>query len=242
MNAVRRIVVVGTGTEIGKTHAALALVKALGKIGPVAGLKPVESGVNESTAEVTDAARLGRVGTFHVKHPPPYALATPVSPHLAARLEGLTVELPPILAWVDAAANEAPPAARSWLVIETAGALLSPLAQGLTNLDLAKALRPDTLVLVAPDRLGVLHDVTAALLAFRTLAPELPSPVVVLQPPAVPDTSTGTNARELRALGIATTVTTFPRADVDATETETVALRLVHLLDVDVEEPLPVRA
>jgi len=204
-------------------------VKALGKTGAVAGLKPVESGVTESTAEVTDAARLGRAGTFHVKHPPPYALATPLSPHLAARLEGLTVQLPPILAWVDAAADEAPSAARSYLVIETAGALLSPLAQDLTNLDLAKALRPDTLVLVAPDRLGVLHDVTAALLALRTLAPQLPSPAVVLQPPAVPDTSTGPHAGELRALGIAERVATFPRAAVDALETHAAANELLRV-------------
>jgi dethiobiotin synthetase len=224
-------VVVGTGTEIGKTHTAVTLVKALGQLGPVAGLKPVESGVTPGSLGGSDAARLARAGTFHVKHAPPYALATPLSPHLAARLEGRTIQLPPILTWVDGAADDAPPATRAWLVIETAGALLSPLAPGLTNLDLARELRPETLLLVAQDRLGVLHDVSAARLALRTLAPDLPPPVVVLQPPAVADSSTGTNAEELRILGIAENVVTFPRAAFDAAETQTAAGALVRLAD-----------
>jgi dethiobiotin synthetase len=119
-----RIVLVGTGTEIGKTHTAVALVQALARGGhAVAALKPVESGVGTG---VSDADRLAAAGTFHVKHPPPYALAAPLSPHLAAQGEGLVIQLAPILAWVDAA--DAP-----WVVVETAGALLSPLAPGLTN-------------------------------------------------------------------------------------------------------------
>ena len=125
---------------------------------------------------------------------------------------------------------------RSWLVIETAGALLSPLAHGPHQPRPGKALEPDTLVLVAPDRLGVLHDVTAALLALRTLAPELPPPVVVLQPPATPDSSTGTNAAGARALGIAGQVAAFPRADVDASETQAAAVHLLRMVDARPED------
>jgi dethiobiotin synthetase len=217
----RRIVLVGTGTGIGKTHLGVALVKALAATGvEVAGLKPVESGIGTG---VTDAELLAGAAGFQVRLPRPYALAAPLSPHLAAPLEGITIRLSAIVQWVDSV--EA-----AWVLVETAGALLSPLAPGLTNLDLTVALEPTAVVLVAPDRLGVLHDVTAALFALRMLAPELPEPIVALQAPAQPDASTGTNAAELLSLEIARAVTTFPRAETDAAETQIVAMELLRRL------------
>jgi dethiobiotin synthetase len=210
--AMLRLVVIGTGTEIGKTHAGVALVSALAREGvSVAGLKPIESGVSPSAP--TDASALAAASTFHVKHSP-YTFADPVSPHLAARRTGVSIELSRIVAWVDE--HRA-----SVVLVETAGALLSPLGGGLTNLDLARALHPDRLLLVAPDRLGVLHDVAVTRHALRTLAPGLPDPTVLLQPPAQGDSSTGTNAAELTLLGIATPFV-FPRAA--ATDPETLAV------------------
>src|SRR5262249_49159887 len=117
----QRIVLLGTGTGIGKTHVGVALVSALRDAGiEVAGLKPVESGIGEG---VSDTERLRGASSFHVKHPPPYALAAPISPHLAADREGLTIHLAPIVRWVDSV--EA-----ACIVVETAGAVLSPLASG----------------------------------------------------------------------------------------------------------------
>jgi dethiobiotin synthetase len=218
-----RIVVVGTGTGIGKTHLGVALVGALAQAGmSVAGLKPVESGVGSG---VTDAELLDAAGVFHVKHPPPYALAAPVSPHIAAREAGVTIRLETIQGWV--AESEA-----AWTLVETAGALLSPLSPLFTNLDLTVALEPDAVVLVAPDRLGVLHDVTATLFAYRILAPRLPEPVVVLQPPAEVDASTGSNARELLELAIARTVVSFVRGAADGVDARGRALELARVLGI----------
>jgi dethiobiotin synthetase len=219
----KRIVVVGTGTEIGKTHFGVTFLHALARAGvSVAGLKPVESGVGSG---VTDADQLDRAGTFHVKHPPPYALRPPVSPHLAAREAGLTIRIGEIVRWVDLSEAD-------WTLVETAGALLSPISPVTTNLDLAAALAPEAVVLVAPDRLGVLHDVTAALFAYRVLAPGLPEPVVVLQAPAVADGSTGGNGRELVELGIARTVVTMPRGATDAGALVERATEVARLLGV----------
>lgn len=223
-----RIVLVGTGTGIGKTHLGVALLKALARAGvEVAGLKPVESGVTDG---VTDAQLLAEAASFHVKRAPPYRLAAPLSPHIAAPLEGMTIELPPILQWIEEVRSE-------WVLVETAGALLSPLAPGLTNLDLTVALEPNAMILVAPDRLGVLHDVTAALFALRTLAPQLPEPVVALQAPPEPDASTGINAAELSTLGIAHHALTFPRADPGALETQMIAGALLRKLAVSLPAP-----
>jgi dethiobiotin synthetase len=212
-----RLVLIGTGTGIGKTHAGVALVSALFAAGvEVAGLKPIESGVSTG---LTDASALAAAGSFGVNQAL-YAFVEPVSPHLAARREGVTIDLSRVQAWVDAHAAQV-------LVIETAGALLSPLGPGLTNLDLARALRPDVLVLAAPDRLGVLHEVTSAMHVLRTLGGDMPAPMLLLQPPAAPDSSTGTNAAELVLLGIHPAPHAFPRAASTAEETLSAARALL---------------
>jgi 8-amino-7-oxononanoate synthase len=195
-SASRRWVVLGVGTGIGKTYVARALVELLAARGrAVAGLKPVESGVGADGA--LDAATLCRA-SLHVKHPNPhplYGLRDPVTPALAARREHVDIDLEKIRAWVDEAAS-AEPAMPLHTVIETAGGVFSPLSDGATNLELALALGAATWVLVASDRLGVLHDVSSTLEAMRArgVAPDY----LVLSEPAQPDASTGTNATELR--------------------------------------------
>ncbi|MFO0756034.1 MAG: ATP-dependent dethiobiotin synthetase BioD [Byssovorax sp.] len=216
-----RVLVIGTGTGIGKTHLGVLLLLALRQRGLHAvGLKPIESGVGEG---VSDGDLLAGAGVFHVKHPQPYAFADPVSPHLAARRAGRTIDLGTVRAWVDE--HQAP-----FTLVESAGALLSPLGPDLTNLDLCLALAPDALVLVGLDRLGVLHEVSAALLALRVLGPSLPAPVVVLQAPVEADRSTGTNADELGLLGIASRVLTIPRGAPDAPEVLSAAQRVIEAL------------
>lgn len=197
-----RVAVVGTGTGVGKTHFSVALLHALSLQGRSAvGLKPIESGLGEGES---DAARLAAVSTFHVKHPAPYQFPDAVSPHLAARRVGVEITPARIVEWVSACS--AP-----WTIIETAGGLLSPLAPSLTNLDLLQMLVPDLIILVGLDRLGTLHDVGACLLALATDPAALPRPTVVLQTPEVADTSTGTNAEELVALGMVRHATLVPR-------------------------------
>lgn len=201
-----RIVVLGTGTEIGKTHASIAISSALTSMGiSVTALKPIESGVPVNPKDAsTDAGSLAAFSSYPA-NAPPYAFSDPVSPHLAARRVGITIDIERITAWVNKHNARV-------VLVETAGAMLSPIAKGRTNLDLARALQPDLVLLVAPDRLGVLHDVAAALHVWRTLAPELPTPLLLMQPPTTPDTSTGTNAEEIVALEIAPQVFEFPRA------------------------------
>ena len=215
---VQRVILVATGTSVGKTHTALSLVQAIALSGAsVAGLKPIESGVVPGAS--SDYSLLAGVSTFHVK-PPPYALAEPVSPHLAARRAGVRITVNVVRRWVNAH--------RGTCVIETAGGLLSPLGDGLTNLDLLAALLPAHVILVAPDRLGVLHDVSACQLAlWSTITPDA---LVVLQPPELPDASSGTNAAELRSLALASPVVQYPRADPTSPATLAAATNLFQLL------------
>lgn len=209
----RRVVVAATGTEVGKTHVACALVAELADSARVLALKPVESG-GDADARALSAA-------CEIDTPPLYALAEPISPHLAAQREGRAIDVARVVEWV----SERERAMASELtVIETAGGLFSPLSPSATNATLVKALAPSVMLLVAPNRLGVLHDVTAALLAF----PDRPPTHVVLSAPAVADASTAHNAVELAALGIATVAASFPRAELGAGATREQARRLAQ--------------
>jgi dethiobiotin synthetase len=208
------LVVTGTGTGIGKTHAAVALVLAWARLlreagvesPQVAGVKPVESGV--APGEATDVSTLEQASTFHVKRsPPPYMLARAVSPHLAAAGEGRLIELQPIRDFVAEVR-----AAADGTLVELAGGLFSPLARGLDNADVARALAPDELLLVVPDRLGVLHDVGATTRAARAAGLAITGIVVVA--PEHADASTGTNAAELAVVCDVRVVAELPRADV----------------------------
>jgi dethiobiotin synthetase len=199
----RLVVVTGTGTEIGKTHVCEALLAQLGAGSRrVAAVKPVESGV--APGVLTDAERLARASTFHVKHRG-VQLAEPISPHRAARRAGVTLD-------VDALAAAVLPwrADVDVLVVELPGGLFTPLSDGAVNADLALRLRPDALLLVAPDRLGVLHDVIASLRAATAMG--LTVTAVLLVAPDNPDASTGTNREELSRVTSAAILPTVRRA------------------------------
>jgi dethiobiotin synthetase len=126
-------------------------------------------------------------------------LAEPISPHLAARRAGLHVDLGVALTYVQSQESSSVAAPRA-IVVETAGGLFSPLSESATCFDFARTLDPARWVLVAADALGVIHDVTAALLAAKARG-RVPD-VVALSAARAPDASTGSNAGELARLGI----------------------------------------
>lgn len=230
-----RIVVLATGTEVGKTYFTCALAAALARdcaASTITAIKPVESGVPASSAPnqavqpptpatprpPTDAACLAaasRPALVPPKHA--YGLHHPVSPHLAARLAGQSIDVQLVKKWVSDIESDRLAVHiasqrhtihrmlagfQHWLLVETAGGTFTPLGDGQNNFSLAVALEPALWILVAPDKLGVLSDLTATLHAMRASgrAPDM----VVLSEPASTDASTGTNAQELATLGIVT--------------------------------------
>jgi dethiobiotin synthetase len=210
MTIVQRIVLVGTGTGVGKTWLGCQLVRALRARGrrPL-GLKPIESGVTDPHA--TDGALLASA-TFDdparaeaLERSAPYRFPDPISPHLAARRVGRTVTIDGALAYVREQESRGE---SDVCVVETAGGLFSPLSPAATNWDLAQALAPARWLLVAPDALGVLHDVTSTLLAARARGRDPDAIALCLARPA--DSSTGTNADEIDLLGIAPRPCVFP--------------------------------
>lgn len=197
----RLVLVTGTGTEIGKTHVAEAILLAAPREAKVVGLKPVESGVADGV--LSDADRLARSATFHVQH---YrvALRTPVAPSVAARREGVVLDPDRLRAEVARVRDLA-----DVTVVELPGGLFSPFVDRMLNVDFGAALRPDATVLVAPDRLGVIHDVMATVTAARARGCSLDALTLVAQ--ANPDGSAETNAAEIASLLPELPVVSVPR-------------------------------
>lgn len=208
-----RLVVLGTGTDVGKTHVACEFARAaLREFDSVIALKPVETGVLAGSAAADASALWAATGRQAARTPTPvYCFEPPISPHRAAREANACIETTLILDWVETQEREHHSAREGerLTIVETAGGVFSPLGLGLTNLDLALALEPSRWLLVAPDALGVLHDVTAALIAMASVARE--PDIVVLSAARALDASTGSNAAELRRLGITEPAATFGR-------------------------------
>jgi 8-amino-7-oxononanoate synthase len=205
---IRRIVVLGTGTEVGKTHVAALLVKALRRRGcSLVALKPVESG------SVTVVGPDASVLAIAAGHPPPgggWTFPDALSPHLAARRAGRSITSAAVRRWVDSTAK-LEEAGDGLALIESAGGVFSPLSETETNLDFAAALEPAFWVLVAHNSLGVLHDVTATLSAMgaRGRRPD----ALVLSAARPVDVSSDSNALELARLGVATPVAVVGKND-----------------------------
>jgi dethiobiotin synthetase len=203
MTQPRRVVVVGTGTDIGKTHVTTSLLRYGHELGlRVLGYKPVATGVDPRCDDAEEHAR----GASSRVIAPSFAYKRPISPHLAAREENRPID-PGVIA-IRAAELQAE---CDVLFVEGAGGLLSPLGDTTTNADLCLRLAPTRVLLVAGDRLGVLHDVRTTTMAAKALGVSIDA--VVLSAPAVADASTGTNQAELERLGIARVAAVFPRAE-----------------------------
>jgi dethiobiotin synthetase len=199
------VVVSGTGTNIGKTHLSEALLLTLqGTFRRVTGLKPVETGLDQ--ASLSDGERLERASSFHVQQSG-YLFAPALSPHLAAREAGQTIELGAIRSMIESIQAEA-----DLTLVELAGGLFTPLSQSLLNVDVVRALSKNFSVLVAPDRLGVLHDVLASTRAAAAMGVSFNA--IVLMAPEKQDASYHHNATELLIFMAGTPVHALPRAPV----------------------------
>ncbi|HXX90425.1 MAG TPA: dethiobiotin synthase [Acidimicrobiales bacterium] len=172
------VVIVGTGTEVGKTWVSAHLVGEWRRRGAtVAVRKPAQSFRSDEGA--TDAEVLGASSgeAADVVCPPHRWYPVPMAPPMAAAVLGLD---PPTLAALVAELSW--PAGVDVGLVETAGGLRSPLADDADAVSLVRALRPDRVLLVADAGLGTVNAVRlcAGALAAGPGADTGPPPVVVL--------------------------------------------------------------
>ena len=156
MTGIAGLFVAGTDTGVGKTWVAATLTRLLVQRGLlVRPRKPVESGCasGEDGLLPQDAVALWEAaGSIEsLQQVCAYPLRAALSPERAAALENRALNLDQLVT-----ACRSGVGAGDFLLVEGAGGLLSPLAVGTTNADLAAALRLPVLV-VAADRLGVIN-------------------------------------------------------------------------------------
>ncbi|WP_299155767.1 dethiobiotin synthase [uncultured Tenacibaculum sp.] len=125
----KKYFITGISTEVGKTIASAIITEAL----EADYWKPIQAGELENS----DAHKVEQLisNSKTIIHPNSYALKTPMSPHAAAEIDNVAIEL----------TNITEPETSNNLVIEGAGGLLVPLNNSDTILDIIK---PDYKVIV----------------------------------------------------------------------------------------------
>jgi dethiobiotin synthetase len=160
----RLIVVVGTGTEVGKTWTSVQLLTyARARHLRVAARKPVQSFDPDSSVP-TDAARLAEASGEDVEAVCPrhrwypIAMAPPMAADVLKRPPLLLEELIAEITWQP----------RTDLgVIETAGGIRSPITHDADSRDLVRRIAPDDVLLVADAGLGTINAVRLAAQALE---------------------------------------------------------------------------
>ena len=161
----RGLFIAGTDTGVGKTLVAVSLVRALAARGlAVAAMKPVAAGAARTPQgpRNEDALALAAAATVAAPYERvnPYCLRAPVSPHIAAAQEGVSIDVALIVQRFGELAHHA-----DCVIVEGAGGWLTPIDERQTLADVARALSLPV-VLVVGLRLGCLNH---ALLSARAI-------------------------------------------------------------------------
>ncbi|MEO9133166.1 MAG: dethiobiotin synthase [Sphingomonas sp.] len=147
----RTMIITGTDTDIGKTVFAAALAGALG----ASYWKPVQAGM-EGGGDAVTVATLSGLPSERIL-PEAYRLQTPCSPHRAAEIDGLEIEIDRLTL----------PVVQGALIVEGAGGVLVPITREILFADLfARWAQP--VVLVARTGLGTINHSLLSIEALRS--------------------------------------------------------------------------
>jgi len=158
--------VAGTDTGVGKTRVTAALLAAGRAEGlTVTGMKPVASGAERIAGRMASADALqlmaasGQLTPYEEVNP--YCLEIAVSPHIAAKLAKITIDIAQIVT-IAAKLQQG----SDLLLIEGAGGWYTPVGEGESMADLAQALGVPVLLVVGL-KLGCLNHARLSLEAIR---------------------------------------------------------------------------
>ena len=147
----KTIFVAGIGTDVGKTVVSAILVEAL----KADYWKPIQTGSFFST----DSSKMQLLisNTQSKIHPESYSLKQYMSPHAAAELEGLSIQL----------SNVNLPETNNNLIIEGAGGLMVPLNEKEFMIDIIKKFESEV-VLVIQNYLGSINHSLLSIDALKS--------------------------------------------------------------------------
>ena len=173
---VRGLFVTGTDTSVGKTVVSAALMHRHGRQRVLRYWKPIQTGIeqDDDTAEVMRLARCQPEEVIHAG----VRLPRPLSPHLAARLSGVTIELQPLIDIATKALG-----AKDGLVVEGAGGAMVPINDREMMTDLMARLSLPVLI-VSRSTLGTINHTLLTIEALRRRSLAIAGVVMVGAPNA----------------------------------------------------------
>lgn len=154
----RGLFVTGTDTGVGKTVACAAMLSLLRGDRQTRYWKPIQTGIEQDDDSLT-VRRLSGCEAREV-FDAGVRLVPPVSPHLAAQLTGITIEVDDLLTLASAQ-----PSGEQWIV-EGAGGALVPINDNTLMVDLIARLE-SPVVVVARSGLGTINHTLLTLAALR---------------------------------------------------------------------------
>lgn len=133
MSKQRKLFITGIGTDVGKTVASAILAEAL----KADYWKPVQAG----SLDNTDSNVVRRIisNSVSVVHSETYRLTQPMSPHAAAKIDGITIRLKDFKS----------PETQNTLIIEGAGGILVPLSDNKLVIDLIEKLKAEVVIIIS---------------------------------------------------------------------------------------------
>jgi dethiobiotin synthetase len=148
----RKIFITGIHTGIGKTVVSAIFTEAL----EADYWKPIQAGELDNSDTMTVKKLVSNsVSTFH---PEVYRLRNPLSPHVAAALDGISIDINRIMSSIPSTRN-------NYLIIEGAGGVMSPVNDNEVVLDLIAHLGAEAIV-VSKHYLGSINHTLLTLNAI----------------------------------------------------------------------------
>ena len=163
------IFITATATNVGKTQVVASLIRHLRQSGrTVEAVKPIVSGYNSARAAASDPgvliAALGLpFSPESIERVSPWRFQAAVSPDLAARYEGRSINVDRVVGFCQSAVERH----RDVLLIEGVGGIMVPLDDSRTILDVMMALGLPLILVAGSYRGTVSHTLTALEFAFQ---------------------------------------------------------------------------
>lgn len=158
--------VIGTDTDVGKTHVSCALLATARRAGLTAvGMKPIAAGVEEINGRLQNADTARLIAASNGSPDPelvtPYCFRSAIAPHIAAAEENVNIDFRSILESLSQLSENS-----DLVVLEGVGGFLVPLGAEQNFGELAQALALPV-ILVVGMRLGCINH---ALLTVEAIA------------------------------------------------------------------------
>jgi len=163
---IKGVFITGTDTGVGKTYVATGIAKALRSAGLDAGvMKPAETGCGSRAGKLIprDAEALIRAAAVRdsLSLVNPYRFRSPVAPSVASAIERKPIDPEKILKAFKMLSQR-----HRFMVVEGAGGIMVPLAEGYLFLDLAEAIGLPAVIVARPG-LGTINHTLLTIEALR---------------------------------------------------------------------------